>query len=137
MVKDRIGPVQIAIVSLLSKKPMSTSELFESLRRFGLRSRSSFYSALSDLERDGYIERFDDSYKITEKGAQLIDEIPHLIKNSMMPMFYFISNILSLYKDLEVIPEDPNTLLSYKKYLEEELKKVEEKLKKWKKIEIK
>lgn len=135
MVKDRIGPVQIAIVSLLSKRPMNTSELFESLRRFGLKSRSSFYSALSDLEKDGYIERFDDSYKITEKGIQFIDEIPHLIKNSMMPMFYFISNVLSLY-DLEVIPEDPNSLLNYKRYLEEELKRVEEKLKKWKKIEI-
>lgn len=136
MVKERIGPVQIAIITLLSRKEYNVSDLFYTLRQLGLRSRSSFYSALYDLEKSGYIEKLDDSYKITEKGREILNEIPYFIKASVMPALSFMLRVAAPYFSLLEEFEDPEFLQNYKDFLETELKRVDGALKKWKKLKV-
>jgi len=142
--EDKLNPHQIAILLKIRSGERKTANLLRDMHEFGLESKSSFYTSLSELREKGYIEfEADGSVKLTEKGLEVLDKMPILIKPKIKSIMKYISFIMekslreyeryiSIARELEDVEE----LEEYKKFLEEEMKIVEEKLKGWRKIPI-
>jgi len=137
---EKFGLIQLSLLIALKDKPKNTSELLRIFKNLGLKTRSSFYAALNELVKTGYIERInEDGYKLTEKGMEIVNKIPNYAFN-FLPFLFLYSFILSK-AGIEIVSEsdeieDIDELLAYKEYLLKELEVVNEKLKKWKKIKV-
>ncbi|MCD6155414.1 MAG: hypothetical protein NDF53_00135 [archaeon GB-1867-097] len=144
--EDRFSSPQIALLLKLREGENETRKLLRTMWRFGFRSRSSFYAALSELEEKGYIER--DEYgrvKLTGKGEELVEKIPEAISSKIQPLINYVSFIMEKagiisrrieYRSIADEIEDAEELERYHRYLLEELKKVKERLKKWRRIKV-
>lgn len=142
--EDKLNPHQIAILLKLKSGEKKTAKLLREMYEFGLESKSSFYTSLSELRDKGYIEfEIDGSVKLTDKGFEVIDKIPKLIQPKIKSIMKYISFIMEKsireaekYMSIARELEDVEELEEYKKFLEGEMKIVEEKLKGWRKVSI-
>ncbi len=140
----KIGIVQLAILINLKEKPMKSNEILRILKNLGLKSRSSFYAALHDLEDKGYIYKKileEDSYYyyLTNKGKEFLSKLPIFVKEIFLPalnLYSFIIDKLGLYIEEENYEESFDDLIKYREFLIKELEKVENKIKKWKRIRL-
>lgn len=138
----KLGIIQLAILTNLKDKPMKSSEILRILKNLGLRARSSFYAALHELEERGYVSKrmFNEDfyYYLTERGKEFLSRLPALARETFLPalhLYSFIMDKLGLYIE-EEIEESYDELIKYKEFLLRELEKVENKLKKWKRINV-
>jgi len=147
--EERFSPLHVALILALKRGPMKTSQLLKFMRSLGFHARSSFYAALSELERRGYISRermpgATVSCTLTRKGAIAAAELPRILKDRIEPMLRYISLIAQVcepmldFKGMSIAEEleDLDDMLSYREFLVRELNIIERKLKRWKKIEI-
>jgi DNA-binding PadR family transcriptional regulator len=142
---ERLNPHQIAILLKLRSGEEKASNLLREMYKFGFESKSSFYTSLTELKERGYIEVDEDGWvKLTEKGVEALSKIPNLIEPKIKSIMKYISFIMESSKPrgeeryVSIVEEieDVNELEEYKKFLEEELRKVKDKLKGWRRVEV-
>ena len=142
---EKLNPHQIAILLKLRSGGEKASNLLREMYRFGFESKSSFYTSLTELKERGYIEVDEEGWvKLTEKGVEAISKIPNLIEPKIKSIMKYISFIMESSKPREGERyisiaeeiEDVSELEEYKRFLEEELRRVEEKLKGWRRVEV-
>ncbi len=140
--RSRLNPVQAAVLLSLKEGAKSASQLLKLMGQAGFPARSSVYSALAELERRGYVERFIEEdeilWRLTEKGIEAVERLPLRMKETVESLARYLS-FLSFRLGPIVIEEEREgvkELLTYKEFLESELKRVEGRLKEWKKVII-
>ncbi|WFO74796.1 hypothetical protein J4526_06900 [Desulfurococcaceae archaeon MEX13E-LK6-19] len=134
----RLGPVQLAIVTLVNKGVKDFDEIVKILSSLSI-PKSSIYTAVDELQKKNIIvvtiapdgrkiirlQRIDTRGLIGLK-KKLVDRL----KNIML-LLSIVAEEPSDYSGL-----DPAVLEGYKRFLEKELEKVEKALSKWKKVSI-
>ncbi|MEB3779133.1 MAG: hypothetical protein GSR85_02725 [Desulfurococcales archaeon] len=141
---ERFSPLQALILVRLRKGTTRLSNLVLTLRSLGVRSRSSVYTALYELVERGYVERFEDEgviyVRLTGRGEAIAGKLPLRLKELLGPMVTLLLNLLYELTDTgrSIVDEidDPEVLEAYKEYLLDELKRVDEKLSRWRKIRV-
>jgi len=145
---ERFSPLQTVLILSLSEKPMTMSEILAMFKSKGVKSRSSIYTAIYELEKRGIVRREiseegDIIVKLTNKGLTIANEIPEILDEQLYPLIRIINTLLGclrkrmgeIYSIAEAL-EEPEELIEYKKFLHRELEKVEEKIKHWRKVPV-
>ncbi len=134
----RLGPVQLAVITLLTHGAKDFNEIVETLTSMSI-PKSSIYTAINELRRRGVVdvEEVGDR-RIVKPKIDLRNELLRIkdeLRDKAINVLTMIINILSSdlisYDDL-----DPIILEKYRDVLKNELGKVEEVLRKWKSVEI-
>ena len=143
---ERLSPLQAYILMRLRKGPRKARELVEELARLGVRARSSVYTAIYELMDRGIVERAAEGrelvLKLSTRGLEIARELPGRVLEGLKPLASIIaylageSSIAVGYESLADAIDDPEELEAYKRFLLEELRKVEEKISRWKRIEV-
>lgn len=142
---ERLSQPQITLLLKLKEGPADTGELLSMMKYFGFPSRSSFYATLSELEEKGYISREGGIVKLTDRGLKLVNKLPKLIEkriNSLLDYVTFLMEKSGLikepfeFKSLADEIDDVDELERYHVFLINELRKVEEKLKNWRRVKV-
>jgi len=134
----RLGPVQLAIITLLTHGAKDFNEIVETLTSMSI-PKSSIYTAINELRRRGVVdvEVVGDRRIVKPKidlRSELLrikDELRDKAINVLTTIINILSSDLISYDDL-----DPIILEKYRDVLKNELRKVEEVLRKWKSVEI-
>jgi len=134
----RLGPVQLAIITLLTHGAKDFNEIVETLTSMSI-PKSSIYTAINELRRRGVVdvEVVGDRRIVKPKidlRSELLrikDELRDKAINVLTTIINILSSDLISYDDL-----DPIILEKYRDVLKNELRKVEEVLSKWKSVEI-
>ncbi len=164
--RARFGPIEVAVLVALKERPMSGVELIDVLNKAMKRVgavKSSVYMAIRRLKREGYIALIGkgpagrEVYALTKKGEETLAEIakavPSIVEASLEYTTFLVARLLNriaksfkeIASDLTrqrlltfaLVPEDEKSLLEYRNFLKSELKRVEERLKRMKKVEVK
>lgn len=140
---ERFSPLQAFLILSLKSGEKSLSELLRLLKRRGLKSRSSFYTAVYELEKRGIISRGEfersSTIKLTRRGSLIAEELPLKLREELYPILnilYFLIGSTEDTTSIDEIVEEPTSLIEYRDFLSRELRRVEERIKKWKKIKI-
>lgn len=141
---ERFSPLQALLILSLRSGDRRLNELLKILKGRGLKSRSSFYTAVYELERRGIIVREglgrDFKVKLTEKGDLIARELPSKLREQLYPMLNVIYSLLAVLggelKLEEDVEEEPTTLIEYREFLSREMERVDREIKKWKKIRV-
>lgn len=141
---ERFSPAQTAILLTLGKSPMDSRQLLKEVMKFGIGSRSTFYSALGELERRGYVLRKEEEgvlvYDLTESGRRIVSELPKSVSRAFSNILRYVSSLVKYIEPITVEEarevEDVKFLKTYREHLERELSLVEKKLKRWKRVPI-
>ena len=134
----RLGPVQLAIITLLTHGAKEFNEIVETLTSMSI-PKSSIYTAINELRRRGVVDvevvggRRIIKPKVDLKNEllRIKDELRDRALNVLTMIINLLSSDLISYDDL-----DPIVLERYRDVLKNELRKVEEVLRKWKSVEI-
>ena len=134
----RLGPVQLAIITLLTHGAKDFNEIVETLASMSI-PKSSIYTAINELRRRGVVDvEVVGDRRIVKPKVDLRSELLRIkdeLRDKAINVLTMIINILSSdlisYDDL-----DPIILEKYRDVLKNELRKVEEVLSKWKSVEI-
>ena len=134
----RLGPVQLAIITLLTHGAKEFNEIVKTLTSMSI-PKSSIYTAINELRRRGVVdvEVVGDRRIVKPKidlRSELLrikDELRDKAINVLTTIINILSSDLISYDDL-----DPIILEKYRDVLKNELRKVEEVLSKWKSVEI-
>ncbi len=134
----RLGPVQVAILTLLSSGAKEFSEIVRTLTSISI-PKSSIYTAIDELQKRGLIEVEKVYGKRLVKpkvdvGKELAN-IRKLLKERALGILNMILNILSS-KLIDYDELEPDILERYREVLKEELRRVEEALSRWKRINV-
>lgn len=142
---SRLSVLQALILLKLAKRPTRSSELLNELASRGLRSRSSFYTAVYELVERGLVEKSGGrtpTLSLTPKGESLIKELREKAFAEIKPVLSLVNDLIRLTAAESVIAsladklEDPDELESYREFLLRELEKVEKRMSSWRKIEV-
>ena len=143
---ERLSPLQAYILMRLKRGPRKARELVEELARLGVRARSSVYTAIYELMDRGIVERATEGrelvLKLSARGLEIARELPGRVLESLRPLASIIaylageSSVTSDYESLADAIDDPEELEAYRRFLLEELRRVEEKISRWKRIEV-
>jgi len=134
----RLGPVQLAIITLLTHGAKDFNEIVETLTSMSI-PKSSIYTAINELRRRGVVDvEVVGDRRIVKPKIDLRSELLRIkdeLRDKAISVLTMIINILSSdlisYDDL-----DPIILEKYRDVLKNELRKVEEVLRKWRSVEI-
>ena len=134
----RLGPVQLAIITLLTHGAKDFNEIVETLTSMSI-PKSSIYTAINELRRRGVVDvEVVGDRRIVKPKIDLRSELLRIkdeLRDKAISVLTTIINILSSdlisYDDL-----DPIILEKYRDVLKNELRKVEEVLRKWRSVEI-
>ena len=134
----RLGPVQLAIITLLTHGAKEFNEIVETLTSMSI-PKSSIYTAINELRRRGVLDvEVVGGRRIIKPKVDLRNELLRIkneLRDRALNVLTMIINLLSSdlisYDDL-----DPIVLERYRDVLKNELRKVEEVLRKWKSVEI-
>ena len=134
----RLGPVQLAIITLLTHGAKDFNEIVETLTSMSI-PKSSIYTAINELRRRGVVDvEVVGDRRIVKPKIDLRSELLRIkdeLRDKAISVLTMIINILSSdlisYDDL-----DPVILEKYRDVLKNELRKVEEVLRKWRSIKV-
>ena len=134
----RLGPVQLAIITLLTHGAKEFNEIVKTLTSMSI-PKSSIYTAINELRRRGVVDvEVVGDRRIVKPKIDLRSELLRIkdeLRDKAINVLTMIINILSSdlisYDDL-----DPVILEKYRDVLKNELRKVEEVLRKWRSIKV-
>ncbi len=143
---ERLSILQVAILLYLADSPRRASDLLEVFSRRGLKSRSSFYTAVYELMNRGYIERTHPrnlELRLTEKGRRILSILGSMIDREIRSLIGVVDILAEKigfdkprFRSLADELEDPEDLEEYLEFLKLEMDKVKAKLKGWRKISV-